>query len=112
MCAVTSYVESAAGVAAGGRTGLTAVCGRCFVLAMIFFAPLASMVPPFATAGALIYVALLMMSGMQHLSWSDPTELLPALLTIIMVPAFLFYRQRYSGGLPELRHSQGDRRPI
>ena len=49
-------------------------------------APLAGMIPPFATAGALLYVALLMMSGMQHLSWTDPTELLPALLTIIMVP--------------------------
>ena len=83
---VTSYVESAAGVAAGGRTGLTACAVGVLFLAMIFFAPLASMIPPFATAGALIYVALLMMSGMQHLSWSDPTELLPALLTIIMVP--------------------------
>ncbi len=83
---VTSYVESAAGVAAGGRTGLTACAVGVLFLAMVFFAPLASMIPPFATAGALIYVALLMMSGMQHLSWSDPTELLPALLTIIMVP--------------------------
>ena len=83
---VTSYVESAAGVAAGGRTGLTACAVGVLFLAMIFFAPLASMIPPFATAGALIYVALLMISGMQHLSWSDPTELLPALLTIIMVP--------------------------
>ena len=83
---VTSYVESAAGVAAGGRTGLTACAVGVLFLAMIFFAPLASMIPPFAPAGALIYVALLMMSGMQHLSWSDPTELLPALLTIIMVP--------------------------
>ena len=83
---VTSYVESAAGVAAGGRTGLTACTVGVLFLAMIFFAPLASMIPPFATAGALIYVSLLMMSGMQHLSWSDPTELLPALLTIIMVP--------------------------
>ena len=55
-------------------------------IAMIFFAPLAGMIPPFAAAGALLYVALLMMSGMQHLSWTDPTELLPALLTIIMVP--------------------------
>ena len=83
---VTSYVESAAGVAAGGKTGLTACAVGMLFLAMIFFAPLASMIPPFATAGALLYVALLMMSGMQHLTWSDPTELLPALLTIIMVP--------------------------
>ena len=83
---VTSYVESAAGVAAGGKTGLTACAVGTLFIAMIFFAPLAGMIPPFATAGALLYVALLMMSGMQHLSWTDPTELLPALLTIIMVP--------------------------
>ena len=83
---VTSYVESAAGVAAGGKTGLTACAVGALFIAMIFFAPLAGMIPPFATAGALLYVALLMMSGMQHLSWTDPTELLPALLTIIMVP--------------------------
>ena len=83
---VTSYVESAAGVAAGGRTGLTAVTvGVLFLLAM-FFAPLAGMVPAFATAGALIYVALLMMSGMQALNYDDATELVPALLTIIMIP--------------------------
>ncbi len=83
---VTSYVESAAGVAAGGKTGLTACAVGALFIAMIFFAPLAGMIPPFATAGALLYVALLMMSGMQHLTWTDPTELLPALLTIIMVP--------------------------
>jgi AGZA family xanthine/uracil permease-like MFS transporter len=83
---VTSYVESAAGVAAGGRTCLTAVTvGVLFLLAM-FFAPLAGMVPAFATAGALIYVALLMMSGMQALNYDDATELVPALLTIIMIP--------------------------
>ncbi|QFU76882.1 NCS2 family permease [Halioglobus maricola] len=83
---VTSYVESAAGVAAGGRTGLTAVVvGILFLLAM-FFAPLAGMVPAYATAGALVYVALLMMSGMEQLDYSDATELTPALLTIIMIP--------------------------
>lgn len=83
---VTSYVESAAGVAAGGRTGLTAVVvGLLFLLAM-FFAPLAGMVPAYATAGALVYVALLMMSGMEQLDYSDATELTPALLTIIMIP--------------------------
>ena len=83
---VTSYVESAAGVEAGGRTGLTAVTvGGLFVLAM-FFAPLAGMVPAYATAGALVYVALLMLSGMRSLDWDDGTELIPALLTIIMIP--------------------------
>ena len=83
---VTSYVESAAGVAAGGRTGLTACTVGMLFLALIFFAPLAGMIPPFATAGALLYVALLMMSGLQRLDWRDHTESLPALLIIVMVP--------------------------
>ena len=51
-----------------------------------FFSPLAGMVPAFATSGALVYVALLMMSGMRDLEWDDATELIPALLTIIMIP--------------------------
>lgn len=83
---VTSYVESAAGVEAGGRTGLTAVTVGALFLLATFFAPLAGMVPAYATAGALVYVALLMMSGMRALNWDDPTELIPALLTIIMIP--------------------------
>ena len=83
---VTSYVESAAGVAAGGRTGLTACTVGMLFLALIFFAPLAGMIPPFATAGALLYVALLMMSGLERLDWRDHTESLPALLIIVMVP--------------------------
>jgi AGZA family xanthine/uracil permease-like MFS transporter len=83
---VTSYVESVAGVASGGRTGLTAVTVGALFLLAVFFAPLAGMVPAFATAGALVYVALLMMSGMRDLDWDDPTELLPALLTIVMIP--------------------------
>ena len=83
---VTSYVESSAGVEAGGRTGLTAVIvGMCFLLA-IFFSPLASMVPAYATAGALFYVAILMLGGMENLEWSDMSEVLPALVTIIMIP--------------------------
>lgn len=83
---VTSYVESSAGVEAGGRTGLTAVTVGLFFLVAIFFSPLASMVPSYATAGALIYVAILMLSGMEKLDWSDNTELLPALIMIIMIP--------------------------
>ena len=83
---VTSYVESSAGVEAGGRTGLTAVVvGLLFILAM-FLSPLASIIPPFATAGALIYVAILMLSGMEKLNWSSSTELLPALVIIVMIP--------------------------
>ncbi|MFT6287345.1 MAG: AGZA family xanthine/uracil permease-like MFS transporter [Halieaceae bacterium] len=83
---VTSYVESAAGVAAGGRTGLTAITVGVLFLLATFFSPLAGMVPAFATSGALVYVALLMMSGMRDLDWDDATELIPALLTIIMIP--------------------------
>ena len=83
---VTSYVESAAGVAAGGRTGLTAVTVGTLFLVAIFFAPLAGMVPAFATAGALIYVAMLMLTGLQALEWEDPTEVVPALITAVMIP--------------------------
>ena len=83
---VTSYVESSAGIEAGGRTGLTAVVVGAFFLIAIFFSPLASIVPAYATAGALIYVAILMLGGMEKLDWSDITELLPALIMIVMIP--------------------------
>lgn len=83
---VTSYVESSAGVEAGGRTGLAAVVvGFLFILAM-FLSPLASIIPAYATAGALIYVAILMLGGMERLNWSHVTELLPALIILIMIP--------------------------
>ena len=83
---VTSYVESSAGVEAGGRTGLTAVVvGILFIIA-IFFSPLASMVPSYATSGALIYVSILMLGGMENLNWSKATDLLPALIIIVMIP--------------------------
>lgn len=83
---VTSYVESVAGIAGGGRTGLTAVAVGILFLLAIFLAPLARMVPEFATSGALVFVALLMLGGMRDLAWDDATELLPALLTIVAIP--------------------------
>lgn len=83
---VTSYVESSAGVEAGGRTGLTAVVVGFLFLIAIFFSPLAAIVPAYATSGALLYVAILMLSGMEKLDWSDLSELLPALIIIIMIP--------------------------
>ena len=83
---VTSYVESSAGVEAGGRTGLTAVFVGAFFLIAIFFSPLAAIIPAYATAGALIYVAILMLSNMEGLDWSEFSELLPALIIIIMIP--------------------------
>ena len=83
---VTSYVESSAGIEAGGRTGLTAVTVGILFLLAIFFAPLASMIPAYATSGALIYVAILMLSSMEKLNWSDLSDLLPALVIIVMMP--------------------------
>ena len=83
---VTSYVESSAGVEAGGRTGLTAVTVGLLFLLAIFFSPIAMMVPAYATSGALIYVSILMLSGMEKLDWSDFSELLPALIIIVMIP--------------------------
>lgn len=82
----TSYIESVAGVEAGGRTGLTAVVvALCFLLAT-FFAPLAGTVPAFATAPALLYVACLMARGLKDLDWDDPTEFAPAMVTAIAMP--------------------------
>ena len=83
---VTSYVESSAGVEAGGRTGLTAVFVGIFFIIAIFFSPLAAMVPAYATSGALIYVSILMLGGMEKLNWSKTTDLLPALIIIVMIP--------------------------
>jgi len=86
---VTSYVESAAGVSVGGRTGLTAVTiGLLFFVGM-FFLPLAQMLPGFAVDGALIYVAMLMMSSLRALDWDDLTEYAPAVCTTVMM-AFTF----------------------
>jgi len=73
-------VDSTSGVQAGGRTGLTAITVGCLFLLAIFFAPLASMIPAYATSGALIYVAILMLSGLERLDWSKMSELLPALV--------------------------------
>ena len=83
---VTSYVESSAGVSAGGRSGLPAVFVGCFFCLAIFISPLASIIPAYATAGALIYVAIIMLSGLEKLEWSDQTELVPALITVSMIP--------------------------
>ena len=83
---VTSYVESSAGIEAGGRTGITAVVVGVLFLLATFLSPLAAAVPAYATAGALIYVAILMLSGMERLNWDDQSELLPALIMIVMIP--------------------------
>lgn len=82
----TSYIESAAGVEAGGRTGLTAViCGLLF-LACLFFAPLAQSIPAYATASALLFVACLMARSLAKLDWHDITESAPAVVAAITMP--------------------------
>jgi AGZA family xanthine/uracil permease-like MFS transporter len=83
---VTSYVESAAGVKVGGRTGLTALVVALLFVAALFFAPLAGTVPAYATAPALFYVACLMMRGLTELDWEDATEYAPAVVTAIAMP--------------------------
>lgn len=82
----TSYIESAAGVAAGGRTGLTAVfVGLLFLLAL-FFSPLAGMIPAYASAAALLYVACVMTRGLAEINWEDMTEYAPAVVAAIAMP--------------------------
>ena len=83
---VTSYIESAAGVREGGRTGLTAVTvGVLFVVALIL-APIIGLVPRFATAPALLFVAVLMVRGLTELDWDDVTEYAPAVLAAVVMP--------------------------
>ncbi len=84
---VTAYIESSAGVAVGGRTGLTAiVAGLLFIVVIFFSPPLAAMVPGYAVAGALIYVGILMSSGLAKVNWTDMTEAAPAFITTVMMP--------------------------
>jgi len=83
---VTSYIESSSGVAAGGRTGVTAiVTGLLFILA-IFVAPFVGAIPDFVTAPALILVGALMLSGLGNIQWDEPRIAIPAYLTILMIP--------------------------
>jgi AGZA family xanthine/uracil permease-like MFS transporter len=82
----TAYVESAAGVQAGGRTGLTALTVAALFLACLFIAPLAGVVPPYATAPALLFVACLMLRDLGGIDWSDTTEAVPAAITALVIP--------------------------
>lgn len=82
---VTTFVESSSGVAAGGKTGMTAlVTGICFILAM-FLSPIAQLVPRCATASALVWVGVLMMSGVKDIDWSDSAEAVVAFITFIIM---------------------------
>lgn len=82
----TSYIESASGVAAGGRTGLTAVVVGALFLISIFFSPLAGMIPVYATTGALFYVAILMLFNLKQIDWDDITEAAPVTVVLFFTP--------------------------
>lgn len=84
--AVTAYIESTSGVVVGGRTGLMAVGVGVLFLFAIFFSPLAEMVPGYATAGALIYIGVLMISDLTRIDWHDLTEAVPAFVATVMMP--------------------------
>lgn len=84
--AVSTYIESGSGVSVGGRTGLTAVVIGVLFLLTIFFSPLASVVPAYATAGALVFVGILMASSLIEVKWDDLTEATPAFITTAMMP--------------------------
>ncbi|WP_088775872.1 NCS2 family permease [Carboxydothermus islandicus] len=83
---VTSYIESAAGIAEGGKTGLTAIVVAVLFVVALIFAPLIGLVPAFATAPALILVGALMLAEIRHVDFDDFTEAFPAFMTIIMMP--------------------------
>jgi AGZA family xanthine/uracil permease-like MFS transporter len=82
----TAYIESAAGVQAGGRTGLTALTIGALFLACLFIAPIAGVVPPYATAPALLYVACLMLKELGEIDWTDTTESVPAAICALVIP--------------------------
>ncbi len=82
----TSYIESAAGVQAGARTGLSSVFVAIFFLLALFFSPLAGMIPAYATSAALFYVACVMARGLAEIDWEDITEYAPAVVATITMP--------------------------
>ena len=83
---VTTFVESSAGIAEGGRTGLSSVFTAAMFFIAMFLAPIASLVPSCATAASLVYVGILMIGGVKEIEWSDPTAALPAFMTMACMP--------------------------
>jgi len=82
----TSYIESTAGIRAGGRTGLTAIVVAILFLACLLFAPLAGSIPAYATAPALLFVACMMARGLAEINWEDVTDYVPAVVTALAMP--------------------------
>ncbi|VEP12281.1 conserved membrane hypothetical protein [Hyella patelloides LEGE 07179] len=83
---VTTYIESAAGVSEGGRSGFTAIVTAILFALSIFFTPLLSAIPPFATAPVLLIVGVLMTGSITDINWNDPAESIPSFLTILFIP--------------------------
>ena len=104
----TSYIESAAGVAEGGRTGLTAIVVGVLFLFMIFLSPLVALVPFQATAPVLILVGFLMCSLIKDIDFLDFEEGFPALLGLILMPLTFSITVGIGAGVRELRVHQGD----
>jgi AGZA family xanthine/uracil permease-like MFS transporter len=86
VSSATTFVESAAGIGEGGRRGLTAITVGVLFLLSIFFAPIIGVVPPLATAPALIIVGFLMLGHAANIEWNDVTEALPAFITLATIP--------------------------
>jgi AGZA family xanthine/uracil permease-like MFS transporter len=82
----TTFIESAAGVSEGGRTGLTSVVVGLLFLLCLFISPIAGMIPPEATAPVLVIIGYFMMTIVKDINWSDPGVGIPALLTMVMMP--------------------------
>ena len=83
---ITTFVESASGVEAGGRTGLTAITSGVLFLCCMFIAPIAALIPAPATSSALIYVGVLMLAGLQKIDWNDVSQMVPVALMLLAMP--------------------------
>jgi AGZA family xanthine/uracil permease-like MFS transporter len=83
---VTTFIESASGVEAGGRTGLTAITTGVMFLLCMFISPLAAIIPPAATSAALIYVGILMLSGLKKVDFDDITQTVPVTIMLLSMP--------------------------
>ena len=107
----TSYIESAAGVRSGGRTGLTALVVAGLFLVALVFAPVATAIPGYATAPAILFLGCVMARAMRHVEWDDLTEWVPAIVTAIAMPLHLFHRHRDRPRIHHLHPRQGPGRP-
>jgi AGZA family xanthine/uracil permease-like MFS transporter len=93
------YIESSAGIKAGGRTGLTAVTVAILFLGVLFFSPLAQTIPVYATSSALLFIACLMIRNLVNINWNDLTDCIPGLVTALMIPFTFSIADGFGAGL-------------